>query len=119
MSMLRHGVRLAALAAGLALAQAALASDAQKGKVLFTEKYGCFQCHGTIGQGSVVTSGGRVLTRTQLPYEAFAAFVRDTNGPMPPYREQVLPNEDLQDIYAYLQAIPPDPDYKSIPLLNN
>ena len=38
---------------------------------------------------------------------------------MPPYREQVLPNEDLADIYAYLQSIPTSPDYKTIPILNN
>jgi hypothetical protein len=28
------------------------------------------------------------------------------------------PNEDLADVYAYLQAIPKGPDAKSIPLLN-
>jgi hypothetical protein len=38
---------------------------------------------------------------------------------MPPFREQILPNEDLADIYAYLQSIKPSPDPKSIPLLNN
>jgi hypothetical protein len=38
---------------------------------------------------------------------------------MPPYREAVLPNEDLADIYAYLQSVPKTPDYKTIPLLNN
>ena len=37
---------------------------------------------------------------------------------MPPYTEKVLPNDDLADIYAYLQSIPKPADYKSIPLLN-
>ena len=54
-----------------------------------------------------------------MPYEALSAFVRTTNRAMPPYKEAVLPNEDLQDIYAYLQSIPPTKDYKTIPLLNN
>ena len=46
------------------------------------------------------------------------AFVRTTNRTMPPYREAVLSNEDLADIYAYLQSLPKPADYKSIPLLN-
>ena len=44
--------------------------------------------------------------------------MRSTNRAMPPYSEKVLSNEDLADIYAYLQSIPKAPDYKSIPLLN-
>ena len=54
-----------------------------------------------------------------MPYEALASFVRTTNRQMPPYKEAVLPNEDLQDMYAYLQSIPASPDPKSIPLLND
>jgi len=54
-----------------------------------------------------------------MPFEALSNFVRTTNRQMPPYREAVLPNEDLADIYAYLQSVPPTPDYKTIPLLNN
>jgi len=43
--------------------------------------------------------------------------VRTSDRAMPPYREQILPNEDLADIYAYLQSVTAlDP--KSIPLLN-
>jgi mono/diheme cytochrome c family protein len=37
---------------------------------------------------------------------------------MPPYSEKILSNEDLADIYAYLQSIPKAADYKTIPLLN-
>jgi mono/diheme cytochrome c family protein len=37
---------------------------------------------------------------------------------MPPYREDILSNEDLADIYAYLQSIPKGPDAAGIPLLN-
>jgi mono/diheme cytochrome c family protein len=120
------GVRmgLAAMAASLVLPigtvsitfDAALAADAARGKILFTQKYGCFQCHGTEGQGSPVT--GPKLAPNPLPYEALSAFVRTSNGPMPPFREAILPNADLQDIYAYLQSIKPGPDYKTIPLLN-
>jgi len=113
---------LAALAAGLLIGQllighdAALAASAEKGKAAYMT-FGCWQCHGTQGQGSTVTSGGKVLAPDPMPFEAFVAFVRTTNRTMPPYREAVLSNEDLADIYAYLQSIPKPADYKTIPLL--
>jgi mono/diheme cytochrome c family protein len=101
----------------LVLGQAAEAADAARGKILFTEKYGCYQCHGTQGQGSPVT--GPRLAPNPIPFEALSAFVRTSSREMPPFREAVLPNEDLADIYAYLQSIKPGPDYKTIPMLNN
>ena len=115
---------LAAMAASLVLSigtvsitsGAALAADAARGKILFTQKYGCYECHGTEGQGSPVT--GPRLAPNPLPYDTLSAFVRTSNGPMPPFREAILPNADLQDIYAYLQSIKPAPDYKTIPLLS-
>jgi ubiquinol-cytochrome c reductase cytochrome c subunit len=108
---------LAALAAGLTFgSSAALAADAAKGKAAFM-KYGCWQCHGTQGQGSASTSQGKVLAPNPLPLDAFMAFVRSTNRAMPPYSEKVLPNDDLQDIHAYLSSIPKAKEAKSIPLL--
>jgi ubiquinol-cytochrome c reductase cytochrome c subunit len=112
-------LRLMALAA-LVLplgAGAALAASAEKGKALFVQ-HGCWQCHGFSGQGSVATSGGKVLAPDPLPWETFSAFVRSTNRAMPPFSEKVLPNADLEDIYAYLQSVPKTADYETIPLLN-
>ena len=105
MVSVRHYLGLAALAAGLVAGSgAALAADAARGKILFTQKYGCFQCHGEVGQGSPVT--GPKLAPNPMPYEALSAFVRTTNRAMPPYKEAILPEADLQDMYAYLQSIP-------------
>jgi mono/diheme cytochrome c family protein len=127
MMMIMRGFRvtagLAALAAGLVIGPAlmgqgaALAADAARGKILFTQKYGCYECHGTQGQGSPVT--GPKLAPNPIPYDTLSAFVRTSNGPMPPFRQAILPDADLQDIYAYLQSIPAAPDYKSIPLLSS
>ena len=123
MNGFRVTARLAALAAGLIVGPillgqgAALAADAARGKIFFTQKYGCYQCHGTEGQGSAIT--GPKLAPDPLPYEALSAFIRTSNGPMPPFREQILPNADLEDIYAYLKSIPPAKDWKTIPLLSN
>jgi mono/diheme cytochrome c family protein len=114
----RFHFALAAFAAGLFVAQGgALAASAENGKIAFV-KHGCWQCHGFEGQGSVATSNGKALAPDPLPFETLSSFVRTTNGPMPPFSEAILSNEDLADIYAYLQSIPKPPDYKTIPLLN-
>jgi mono/diheme cytochrome c family protein len=103
------------LAAVLVVSQgAALAASAEKGKVAYV-KHGCWQCHGYVGQGGVT---GPKLAPDPMPLPALSAFLRFTNGAMPPYPVAVLSNEDLADIHAYMQSIPKPADYKSIPLLN-
>jgi ubiquinol-cytochrome c reductase cytochrome c subunit len=108
---------LAAFAASVLAAGEAHAADAAKGKAAFM-KFGCWQCHGTEGQGSAITSQGKVLAPDPAPLETFVAFVRSTNRAMPPYSEKVLSKEDLANMHAYLSSIPKEKDYKSIPLLN-
>jgi ubiquinol-cytochrome c reductase cytochrome c subunit len=111
----RVAMGLAALAAGFTLGSgAALAASAENGKTAYM-KYGCWGCHGTVGQGGVT---GPKLAPDPMPQETFNSFVRTTNRTMPPYREPVLPDADLADIYAYMQSIPKAADYKTIPLLN-
>src|SRR5262245_61442272 len=115
MHSVRRYLRLAAVAAGLVLAQsAAHAADAAKGKQNFM-KYGCWQCHGTQGQGSPVT--GPKLAPDPIPLEAMSSFIRSSRRQMPPYRVEVLPEDDLADIHAYLSSVPKATDYKTIPLL--
>ena len=93
---------------------AAFAQSADNGPRAYM-KFGCWQCHGTVGQGAVT---GIRLAPDPLRYERFVEFIRTSKKAMPPYREAVLSNEDLADIYAYLESIPRAPDYRSIPLLN-
>ena len=103
------------LAAVIVICQgAALAASSEKGKVAFV-KHGCWQCHGSVGQGGVA---GPKVAPDPMPVAALSAFLRHTNGPMPPYQEAVLSDGDVADIQAYLQSIPKPADYKSIPLLN-
>jgi mono/diheme cytochrome c family protein len=109
------GLGPAVLAAGLVLGcGGAFAASAEKGKAAFIQ-HGCWQCHGTEGQGG---QAGARLAPGPLPIETFTAFVRSSNRAMPPYPEAVLSNDDLADIHAYLEAIPKRADYKDIPLLN-
>ena len=107
-------VGLAALAAGLVLGPSAFAASAEKGKVAFLQ-HGCWQCHGYEGQGGVT---GFKLAPDPIPFETLQTFVRTTNRNMPPFRKEILSDDDLADIYAYLQSIPKGRDAKSIPLLN-
>jgi ubiquinol-cytochrome c reductase cytochrome c subunit len=90
------------------------AASAENGKALFL-KVGCYQCHGTQGQGAVT---GPRLAPDPLPFETLSAFVRTTSGQMPPFHTKVLSDADLADIYAYLQSIPKPPDVKDLPQLN-
>jgi mono/diheme cytochrome c family protein len=113
MISLLRSLTMAAVGASLAAGSVA-AADTEKGKVAYV-KNGCFQCHGFAAQGGVA---GPKLAPEPLPYEAFAGYTRTTNRRMPPYSEQILSNEDLADIYAYVASLPPPPDPKSIPLLN-
>jgi mono/diheme cytochrome c family protein len=102
---------------GILANETALAGSAERGKVAFV-KHGCWQCHGFEGQGSIATSNGAVLAPDPLPFETFASFVRSSNRSMPPYRETILSNADLADIYAFLQSIPKTRNDKNIPLLS-
>jgi ubiquinol-cytochrome c reductase cytochrome c subunit len=106
----------AACVAGSATIDTALGDSAEKGKAAFVQ-HGCWQCHGFNGQRTV-TSNGRVLARTALPADAFKSFVRSTNGAIPPFRPAVISDEALDDIYAYLQTMPPPKSPANIPLLN-
>ncbi len=105
----------AALAAVLALgATGAVAASAEQGRVAFA-RHGCWQCHGYQGQGGVT---GPKLAPDPIPFETFANFVRTTGRNMPPFREPILSDDDLADIYAYLQSVARGPDPASILLLN-
>jgi mono/diheme cytochrome c family protein len=100
-------------AAAALLPSLAQAASAEHGKAVFMQK-GCWQCHGTLGQGAVT---GPRLAPEPLPFETFASFVRTTNRAMPPYRAAVLSDAELADIYAYLQSVPKPVDVKNTPLL--
>jgi mono/diheme cytochrome c family protein len=111
-------IALAVFTASVLGASGAKAASPEKGKTAFIQN-GCWQCHDFAGEGSIATSGGRVIARTQLPLDAFKSFVRNTNGQMPPFRAAVLSDDDLDNIYAYLQSLPQPKAVSDIPLLSN
>ena len=94
-------------------APTAAAGNVDAGKKLYVS-YGCWQCHGYEGQGSV--AGVRIAPRP-LPLAAFTAFVRRPTDVMPPYTDKVVSEADLALIHAYLQSRPAPPPVQSIPIL--
>ena len=109
--MLRLGCWAALVLASSSLL---LGQDAATGKKLFS-KYGCYECHGTQGQG---TTAGARLAPKPVPLAALIAYVRRPGGQMPPYTNKVVSDAELADIRAYLASLPDPPPAKSIPLLN-
>ncbi len=90
------------------------AGNADTGKRLFTAYY-CYACHGTQGQG---TSAGARLAPRPIAFAAFQKYLRQPTGQMPPYKETVVTNQELADLYAFLRSIPTSTGAKNIPLLN-
>jgi len=103
------------IAAGALVAQTpAKPGDVENGKRLFMRN-GCYQCHGTVGQGGLA---GARLAQTKLTLAGFTAYVRNPlPGNMPPYRAKVMTDMELADIYAYVQSVPPPVPLDDIPIL--
>ena len=92
--------------------------DAAKGKQLFLTR-GCSYCHGTVGQGGGGRTGGLRIVNMGLAFPAFLNQLRQPVNEMPPYVASALPDSDVADIFAYVASLPPPPDVKTIPILNN
>jgi mono/diheme cytochrome c family protein len=119
---LLHAVAVVAIAAvGAALATAFAATsapdksgDVTRGKQLYMAT-GCYQCHGTRGEGG--GNAGPRLAPTPLPLEALKLQLRRPRGRMPLYTANVMPDKDVADIYAYLLSVPQGKAAAEIPML--
>jgi mono/diheme cytochrome c family protein len=112
---------VAALSAGtfvIALAQDAPSGDAANGKRIYLT-VGCFTCHGRSGQGGAFNGPAPILARTALPFDAFKYLVRDPSNDMPAFSDAVLSDNDIADVYAFLEALPGPRSPKDISILNN
>src|SRR6188474_93214 len=90
--------------------------DGANGKRIYMRN-GCYQCHGTVGQGGLA---GARLAQTKMTLTAFTAFVRNPPpGSMPPYRAKVMSDQELADVFAYVQSVPPPVPLANIPILTD
>src|SRR5579862_5752533 len=97
-------------------AQNPATGDVANGKRLFEVK-ACYECHGWRGQGGLA---GARLAQTKLNFQGFRNILR--NPPpsnMPPYRAAVLTDQEVADLFAYIQSIPAPEAAEKIPLLKN
>jgi mono/diheme cytochrome c family protein len=101
-----------------AFAQDVPKGDAGNGKKAYLAD-GCYQCHGRVGQGGLMTGSAPILAQTKMPFTAFRRQLRNPINDMPPYPETLLSEKDMADIYAFLQALPGRRPVKDIPILND
>lgn len=105
------------LALDLRAQNVAPSGNVDNGKRLYL-KNGCYECHGTVGQGAQANPVAPRLAPNPLPLAALIAYVRKPAGGMPPYVSKVMSDAELADVRAYLASIPEPPPLKSIGLLN-
>ena len=88
--------------------------NAENGRMLFA-KFGCYECHGREAQGATAT--GPRLGPNPIGYTRFISYIRKPAGEMPPYTAKVVTEQQVADIYAFLQSLPRPPAVENIPLL--
>jgi mono/diheme cytochrome c family protein len=116
-------VAAAVLAGALAVTAPALAQDAPKGDAAAGKKVfladGCYECHGRVGEGGAMNGPAPIVAKTKLPYGAFKGQLRNPANDMPPYPDTLLSDQEVADIFAYLQSLPGPRPVSDLPILND
>jgi len=99
-------------------AQDAPAGDAAAGKRVYLAD-GCFTCHGRVGEGGAYNGPAPILAKTALPFEGLKMQIRNPSNDMPAYSEKVMSDQQIADIYAFLQSLPSRRDPKDIAILKD
>ena len=92
---------------------AAPKGNPENGKKIF-DGYGCYQCHNYAANGG---GAGPRLAPNPMAWTAFSRYVRAPRDQMPPFSRKVLSDQELADVYAYLQTVPAPSAAGSIPIL--
>jgi ubiquinol-cytochrome c reductase cytochrome c subunit len=105
------GAALAGIAFGSACAQEAPKGDPKTGLADY-QKYGCYSCHGIVGQGTL--RDGPRINAAAIGYPALLTQLRTPRYEMPAYTAVQIPDSGVADIFAYLTTLPKAPDPKSL-----
>ena len=82
------------------------AGTAEVGKAVWAlGNTSCRNCHGGDGEGAF----GVPLAGRKLSFERFKSYVRDPKGKMPAYIEAELTDQEIADLVAYFDSLPPAP----------
>jgi mono/diheme cytochrome c family protein len=113
---------IAAFAAGgfddAARAQDAPPGDAVEGKRLYLA-VGCFLCHGRSGQGGAMNGPAPILAKTAMPFDGFKGQLRQPASDMPAYGETVMTDQQIADIYAFVESLPGPRPTKDMKIFDN
>ena len=102
------------LAGSGVLAQDMPRGDAKAGLANF-QKYGCYTCHGIVGQGTL--RDGPRINAPALGFPALLTQLRTPRYEMPAYTAVQISDQGVADIFAYLSTLPKTPDPKTIQAL--
>jgi mono/diheme cytochrome c family protein len=102
----------------VAAAQDAPKGDTSNGKRIYLAD-GCFTCHGRSGQGGAYNGPAPILAHTALPFDAFKNQLRNPADDMPAFSTAVVSDQDVADIYSFVQSLPGPTSPKDIAILNN
>lgn len=102
-----------------------LKGNSERGAALF-RAYSCYACHGYTGE----TGSGARLNPPRFNQVGFIAYVRNPStsylrsgnmgGVMPPYAGEDVSDQDLADIFAFIESLPSTtPPLEDIDLLED
>jgi mono/diheme cytochrome c family protein len=103
---------------GAARAQDAPPGDAVEGKRLYLA-VGCFLCHGRSGQGGAMNGPAPILAKTAMPFDGFKGQLRQPASDMPAYIEKVMTDQQIADIYAFVESLPGPRPTKDMKIFDN
>jgi len=101
-----------------ARAQDAPAGDVAKGKQVYLAD-GCYLCHGRSGQGGGYNTPTPVLAKTEMPFDGFKNQLRNPIDDMPAYSDAVMTDQQIADIYAFVEALPGPRPTKDMKIFDN
>jgi mono/diheme cytochrome c family protein len=101
-----------------ARAQDAPPGNAVEGKRLFLA-VGCYLCHGRAGEGGAMNGPAPILAKTQMPFDGFKGQLRQPSNDMPAYSEKLMSDNEIADIYAFVQSLPGPRPTKDMAIFND
>src|SRR5947209_20397350 len=107
-----------ALCGSAAWAQDAPSGDLDNGRRVYLAT-GCFTCHGRAGQGGAYNGPSPAVAKTAMPFEGFKMQLRNPSKDMPAYSAPVMSDQEIADIYAFMQSLPGRRDAKGIAILGD
>jgi mono/diheme cytochrome c family protein len=96
MKIFSHAILYLGLFSSLTIASQEMAPSSERGQQTWL-RVGCYQCHGTDGHA--------IYAGRTWPPKAIARYIRKSPTWMPGYPEEVLSEDEIADIVAFMETI--------------